>query len=152
MNIVTRWWWWSSSSCRTVCMDFPDSLSLFICSYRPLLLASLPKYILCPYRAVVDKFLLAIPVKCCIGERHLWVCPAGLVHFIWMALEMGDQWPYSCCFMKCCYQDLYNIARRILAQFLSSFCSICLVSFHVVYLYSSIDTTTAWKLTTMYRK
>ena len=36
-------------------MDFPDSLT--ICSYDPSLPAGLLDYILCLYRAVLDKFL-----------------------------------------------------------------------------------------------
>ena len=44
-----------------------------------------------------------------------------------------------------CFQDLFNIARSILVQFPSSFFSIRLVSVHVVYTYSRIDTTTACK-------
>ena len=53
--------------------------------------------------------------------------------------------PYSCCFVDYCFQHLFNIARSILVQFLSSFFSICLVSIHVVHPYSRIDTTAAWK-------
>ena len=60
-------------------------------------------------------------------------------------LEIGGKWSYSCCFMGCCFQDLFNIARSILVQFSSGYFSICFVSIHVVHPYSSIDTTTAWK-------
>ena len=55
-----------------------------------------------------------------------------------MFFEMGSKWPYSCCFMGCCFQD---IASNILVQFLSSFFSIDFV----VHLYSSLDTAAAWK-------
>ena len=58
---------------------------------------------------------------------------------------MGGRWPYSCCFVGCCLQDLFNIAHNILVSLPSSFFSICLVSIHVVHPYSSINTTTAWK-------
>ena len=58
---------------------------------------------------------------------------------------MGGRWPYSCCFVRCCFQDLFNIPRSILVEFLSSFFSICLVSIHVVHPYSRLDTTAAWK-------
>ena len=58
---------------------------------------------------------------------------------------MGDKWPYSCCFVACCLQDLFNITRRILVELPSSFFSIRLVSVHVVHPYSSIDKTAAWK-------
>ena len=62
-----------------------------------------------------------------------------------MVLEMGGKWPYSCCFVQCCFQDLLNIARSILVQFLSSFFSMHLISNHVVHQYSRIDTPTTWK-------
>ena len=54
-------------------------------------------------------------------------------------------WEYSYGLVGCCLQDLFNIACNILVQLLSSFFSICLVSVHVVYPYSTIDMTAAWK-------
>ena len=42
----------SSSSRCAASMDFPHT----ICFYHPSLLAGLPDNILCPYRAVLDKF------------------------------------------------------------------------------------------------
>ena len=62
-----------------------------------------------------------------------------------MVFEMGGRWPYSCCFVGCCFQDLFNIAHNIFVQLPSSFFSIPLVSVHLVHPYSSMDTTTAWK-------
>ena len=47
--------------------------------------------------------------------------------------------------MRCCLQDVFNIARSILVQLPLSFFSIRLVSVHVVHPYCSIDTTDAWK-------
>ena len=44
----------------------------------------------------------------------LWQCPACLVHLIWIVFVMGGRWPYSWCFVGCCLQDLFNIARSIL--------------------------------------
>ena len=58
---------------------------------------------------------------------------------------MGGRWPYSCCFVGYCLQDLFNIARSILVVLPSSFFYNRLVNVHVVHAYSSIDTTTAWK-------
>ena len=49
--------------------------------------------------------------------------------------------PYSCYFVGCCFQDLFNIACSIFVQFLSSCFSIHFVSIHVVHQYSSINTT-----------
>ena len=57
-------------------------------------------------------------------------CPACLARLIWIVFVMGGGWPYSCCFVGCCLQDLFNSR---------------LFSVHVVHPYSSIDTITAWK-------
>ena len=69
-------------------------------------------------------------------------CPACMVRLTWIVYEMGGRWSYSCCFMECCLQDLFNSSRSILVKMPSSFFSIRLVSVHVVHPYS---TTTAWK-------
>ena len=73
------------------------------------------------------------------------LCPTCLIHLIWMIFKMGGRCPYSCYFVKCCFQDLFNIALSILVQFPSSFFSIRFVSVHVVHPYSSMDMTTPWK-------
>ena len=39
-------------------------------------------------------------------------CPACLVRLTWIVFMMGGRWPYSCCFVGCCLQDLFNIARK----------------------------------------
>ena len=41
-------------------------------------------------------------------------CPACLVRLTWIVFVMGGRWPYSCCFVGCCLQDLFNIACSIL--------------------------------------
>ena len=41
-------------------------------------------------------------------------CPACLVYLTWIVFVMGGRWPYSCCFVGCCLQDLFNIAHSIL--------------------------------------
>ena len=69
----------------------------------------------------------------------------NLVRMIWMVLEMGGRWPYSCCLMGCCFQVLFNIARSILVQLPSSFFSIRFVRIHVLHPYSSMNTTATWK-------
>ena len=40
--------------------------------------------------------------------------PACLVRLTWIVFVMGGRWPYSWCFVGCCRQDLFNIARNIL--------------------------------------
>ena len=41
-------------------------------------------------------------------------CSACLVCLIRIVFMMGGWWPYSCCFVGCCLQDLFNTARSIL--------------------------------------
>ena len=41
-------------------------------------------------------------------------CTACLVRLIWIVLVIGGRRLYSCCFVGCCLQDLFNIARSIL--------------------------------------
>ena len=41
-------------------------------------------------------------------------CPACLVRLTGIVFVMGGRWPYSWCFVGCCHQDLFNIARSIL--------------------------------------
>ena len=48
-------------------------------------------------------------------------CPACLVRLTVIVFVMGGNWPYSCCVVRCCLQDLFNISRSILVQLLSSF-------------------------------
>ena len=67
------------------------------------------------------------------------------VYWTWMVLEMGCRWLYSCCFVECCFQDLFPTACSIFVQLPSSFFSIRLVSIHVMHPYSRMDTTAAWK-------
>ena len=41
-------------------------------------------------------------------------CPACLVRLAWIVFVIGSRWPYSCFFVGCCLQNLFNIARSIL--------------------------------------
>ena len=56
-----------------------------------------------------------------------------------MVLKIGGKWSYSCCFMKCCFLDLFSKVHSIFVQFLSSFFSV-----NVVHPFNSIDTNAAW--------
>ena len=71
--------------------------------------------------------------------------PACLFRVILIVFVMGGWWSYSCCFVRCCLLDLFNIARSILVLLPSSLFSIHLVRVRVVHLYNSIDTIVAWK-------
>ena len=50
-----------------------------------------------------------------ISSLLLQQCPACLVHLTWIVFVMGGRLPYSWFFVGCCLQDLFNIARSILA-------------------------------------
>ena len=41
-------------------------------------------------------------------------CPAFLVRLTWIVFVMSGRWSYNCCYVGCCLQDLFNIARSIL--------------------------------------
>ena len=41
-------------------------------------------------------------------------CPECLVRLTLIVFVMGGRWPYSCCFVRCCLQVLFKIARSIL--------------------------------------
>ena len=40
--------------------------------------------------------------------------PICLVRLLWIVFVMSGRWPYNCCFVGFCLQDLFNIARSIL--------------------------------------
>ena len=42
--------------------------------------------------------------------------PACLVRLTLIVFVMGSRWLYSCYFVECCLQDLFNIARSILVK------------------------------------
>ena len=79
------------------------------------------------------------------SSLFLQQCLACMVRLIWIVFMMGGRCPYSCCFVRCCLQEQFNIACSILVQLPSSFFSNCLVSVYVVHPYSSIETIAAWK-------
>ena len=136
-------------------MDIPDPLSpLFPVVHRPgrssrlhpVSLHSCCMYVLAgrpaltrPYAGVhrstslMSSFLL------------LQQCPACLVRLTRIDFVMGSMWPYCWCFVECCRQDSFNIARNILVQLPSSFFYSRFICVQVVHPWSSIDTTAAWK-------
>ena len=44
-------------------------------------------------------------------------CPACLVRLTWRVFVMGGRWPYSWCFVGCCFQDLFNAFLYMLSQY-----------------------------------
>ena len=71
--------------------------------------------------------------------------PACLVRLIQMVLQMGGNCLYSCRFEGCCSGIFSVQLLAFLFSFRLAFFSIRLVSVYVVYPFSSIDTTAAWK-------
>ena len=121
---------------------FPG-VSLAIRLYLPSFLAGVLDFILYPI-AIVERFYLTVHhlhvhAKGVHRRTSLMQCPACLVRLIWMGFEMGDRWPYSFCFVGCCF---HNLLHRILVQFSSSFFSIRLVSIHMGHPHRRIDATT----------
>ena len=96
--------------------------SLSNAPYRPLLPAGLQDYILYRHRAAICRFEpLLGHVKGSTGAHLLWArpcfsssVPACLVRLILIVFVMVGRWPYSCCFVGCYLQNLFNIARSIL--------------------------------------
>ena len=116
---------------KSHCKHWFPWLSFSIHPHHPSLPAGLLNYIPYPGKAAVGRILLVGQhwhghIKRSIGECHLWVRPwfssrpACLVRLTWIVLELGSKWLYSCDFVGCCFLDGFNIARRILVQFLSS--------------------------------
>ena len=93
--------------------------------YSPLLPANRQSYIPYRHRTAVCRLELSRPAfaRPCEGihrgtsfissSQLLHQCPACLVRLILIDFVMGGWWPYSCCFVGCCLQDLFNIARSI---------------------------------------
>ena len=146
----------SSSSCA-VNRDFPDctltldsSLSpiAFDRSYslHPTSVETCCKYVLIGHPTPACQCEGAHKRKSHMSSSLLFQqCLAYLVRLIWMVLQIGGRWPYSCYFVGCCQQDLFNMARIIVVHLSSSLFSIRFVSVDMVHPYSSMDTTAAWK-------
>ena len=47
-------------------------------------------------------------------EYVTYECPTCLVHLTLIVFMMSGRWRYSCYFVECCLQDLFNIAHSIL--------------------------------------
>ena len=112
----------SSSSYCTIRTDLPDSLP--------------PPFSIVHRSREVFQTIFCIGIELYIGSSwssyfcsSMWVChkstslmnsslslqqcPACLVRLTWIVFVMGSKWPYIYCFVECCLQDLFNIARII---------------------------------------
>ena len=114
----------SSSSCRTISTDIPDPRSLpslsSIASGRSSGLYPVSTQSCCMY-VRAGRLAFAWPCEGVHKSTSLMTsslllqqCPGCLVRLALIAFVMGNRWPYSNCFVRCCLQDLFSIARSIL--------------------------------------
>ena len=114
----------SSSSCRAISTDIPNPLSQpplsFIASSRSPGLHSVSSQSCCMQvragRPAFARPCEGVPKSTSLRSSFLLLqqCPACLVRLTWIVFVMGGRWLFSCCFVGCCLQDLFNIARSIL--------------------------------------
>ena len=84
---------------------------------------------LSPLHPIIHHFLQVLRATSCILTELLYVhrrtslmssslflqqCPACLVHLTLIVFMIGGRWPYSCCVVEYCIQNLFNIAHSIL--------------------------------------
>ena len=116
--------WSSSSSCRASSTDIPDlsrhfSLS-FIASGKSSGLHPVSSHSCCMYvldgRPAFARPYVGVHRSTSLMSSSLLLqqCPACLARLTWIVFVMGGRRPYSWCFVACCRQDLFNIARNIL--------------------------------------
>ena len=90
-------------------------------------LAALLGCILCPHKVDVSLWwsINTVTLACSYAGVHkktllmssyllFQQCFACLVCLSWMVCKIRGRWPHSCCFMWCCFQDFFNVARSIL--------------------------------------
>ena len=118
---------------RKESMEFADSLSLSFSTSAPLdhQFWKFLKTILYLYRADVCKSSLvanAGVIWCSnllrnIASLFLFLqqCPGCLLRFILIVFEMSGRWPYSCCFVGRCVQDMFKTQSSIFVLFPSRF-------------------------------
>ena len=88
-----------------------------------------------PLEYIADEFNLTSPAVSRMSGS------SNLIVFV-----IVGRWPYSCCFVGGCLQDLFSIARQhscVIAVKL--FLHYVLISVHVLHPYSSTDTAAAWR-------
>ena len=111
VTVISPWF----TSCCISNTDLPDTLSL-------------PVSIVNRSQEVFELLSIGSSLSSCLcssmwrgstGQHHLWVlpyqqCPVCLVRLTWIVFVIGGRWTYSCCFVGCCFQDLFNTACSIL--------------------------------------
>ena len=128
----------SSSSGQGDSMELPDSLSpsipIVIFPGRSSKLHPVSTQSWCNQVLADQPTLLCA----CLGVKednvvYEFVLTSSVVFHIMFVLlvivcEMRSKWPYSCYFVKCCFQDLFKTAHSILVSFTSSFSSMFFIS------------------------
>ena len=139
-GLLTLWTLSSSSSSRAASTDIPDPLSpLLPIVHRLWQVFRATSRILTELLYVCSSWSSCFFSRPYVGVRWsmslmsssliLQQCPACQVRLTWIVFVMGvGRWPYSWCFVGCCLQDLFNIARNILVELLCSFFSSHFVS------------------------
>ena len=89
-----RFWFSYTSSSYANGFEFPDSLSL---SRHPSL------FFIVPFRSSVRTVLM-----------HISLCSACIFRLTWIVCVMGGWWPYSYCFVGCCFPNLLRSGPSIL--------------------------------------
>ena len=111
----------SSSSCRASSTDIPDPLT------PPLPIVHRFWQVLRATSRILSKLLYVGSSWSPCFFSPMWrstslmssslllqLCPARLVRLTLTVFVMGGRWPYCYCFVGCCLQDLFSIARSIL--------------------------------------
>ena len=114
----------TSSSCRATSMDIltlsrhPSLSSIASCRSSRLYYVSVQScfmYVLAGRPAFARPcevvHLSTSPMN---SSLLLQQCPTCLARLILIVFVMGGRWPYSCFFVGCCLQNLFNTARSIL--------------------------------------
>ena len=111
----------SSSSCRAARTDLSDALSPAVSiahHYWEIFQATscIDTELLCvdsSFRPAFDRPCEEVHKSISLMSLSLLQqCPACFLRLTWIVFVMDGQCPYSWCFVGCCLQELFNIARN----------------------------------------
>ena len=113
------WFPLSSSSCRAISMDIPDPLlpppivHCFRLVFKATFRIGPERLYIRSSRPTFTRLCKGVHSSTSLISSSLFLqqCPSCLVRLILIVFMMDGRWPYSCCFVRCCLQDLFNIAR-----------------------------------------
>ena len=107
----------SSSSCRATSTDLPDPLSSLIPIVHRSWIFKAISYIGTGSNRLFCLYHPCEGIHGSISFRSssllLQQCPTCLARLTLIVLVIGGRWLYSCYFVGCCLQDLFNIAHSI---------------------------------------